>query len=156
MGEQKHFGWLNTVEVQRVECYTINVSLRGIRPPAWRRLRIRKDGSFAELHEAIQAFCGWSNSHLFRFMDLGGHLLAGLPEDQDDVTTTDARINRIARVFGSHPGTSIGYLYDLGAGWLHDITLVSVEDDTSGDSGPQLIASQGKFPPEDSVLGDNP
>src|SRR5262245_44271326 len=45
----------------------IKVVLRDSEPPIWRRLLVRNDVSLEELHYALQAAFGWTNSHLHQF-----------------------------------------------------------------------------------------
>lgn len=129
--------------------YTIEVSLRGARRRIWRRFMLRTDATFIDLHEAIQDACGWHNSHLFWFKDAKGHVLAGLPDGQDDVTIPDAMINPITEALGSKKGKKILYVYDFGDDWEHDVEVVRVDQDWPEEFGRQLLAGQRPFPPED-------
>jgi len=45
----------------------IKVTIRGIRPPIWRRLRVQGSLTFAQLHKVLQAALGWLDYHLCRF-----------------------------------------------------------------------------------------
>jgi len=45
----------------------IKVTLRGIKPPIWRRLRVPGNIRLVRLHEVLQIAMGWSNSHLHLF-----------------------------------------------------------------------------------------
>ncbi len=45
----------------------IHVSLQGSHPYIWRRIQVRKDTSFFELHHILQIAMGWKNSHLHEF-----------------------------------------------------------------------------------------
>ena len=54
--------------VQKTEnLFSLKVTLRGVRPPIWRRLMILGSMTLAGLHEAIQAAMGWEGSHLHTF-----------------------------------------------------------------------------------------
>ena len=50
--------------------YQIKVTLRGIKPPIWRRLRVPGNIRLVRLHEVLQIAMGWSNSHLHLFENL--------------------------------------------------------------------------------------
>ena len=50
---------------------SLKVTLRGTRPPVWRRLLIPSTMTLAELHQAIQAAMGWEDCHLHAF-DIAG------------------------------------------------------------------------------------
>ena len=58
--------------VQKAEnLFSLKVTLRGVRPPIWRRLIIPGSMTLASLHEAIQAAMGWDGGHLHAF-EIGG------------------------------------------------------------------------------------
>jgi hypothetical protein len=50
---------------------SLKVTLRGIKPPIWRRLLVPATMTLGDLHEAIQAAMGWDNDHLHAF-DIAG------------------------------------------------------------------------------------
>ncbi len=47
--------------------YQLKITLRGSRPPIWRRIQVRGNTSLAKLHDIIQIVMGWTNSHLHQF-----------------------------------------------------------------------------------------
>ena len=47
--------------------YQIKITLLGTQPPIWRRLQVLGDSTLSELHDAIQAAMGWTDSHLYEF-----------------------------------------------------------------------------------------
>lgn len=49
----------------------LKVTLRGIRPPIWRRLALPGRMTLGDLHHAIQAAMGWEGDHLHLF-DISG------------------------------------------------------------------------------------
>src|ERR1019366_8004257 len=46
-------------------------TLRGVKPPVWRRLLVPGTMTLGDLHKAIQAAMGWRDCHLHAF-DIGG------------------------------------------------------------------------------------
>lgn len=50
---------------------SLKVTLRGTRPPVWRRLLMPGAMTLGDLHQAIQAAMGWHDCHLHAF-DIGG------------------------------------------------------------------------------------
>lgn len=52
--------------------YRLHVSLDGVEPMVWRRVRVRSDETLAGLHEILQLAMGWSNSHIHLFETEGG------------------------------------------------------------------------------------
>jgi hypothetical protein len=129
--------------------YSFEVTLKGVMPRIWRRFLLRTDAMFLGLHEAIQDASGWEHRHLFQFKDARGRVLAGLPDGPDDVTTPDAKINRLDEVFGRKEGAKIQYVYDLGDYWEHGVELVDVVDGRTDQLSRRLLAGERAFPPED-------
>ena len=59
---------------------------------------ITSEATFLDLHEAIQDACGWRNSHLFRFQDEKGRVLAVLPGDEDDEAVSRPLLHGLSQV----------------------------------------------------------
>jgi hypothetical protein len=59
----------------------LKVTLKGIRPPIWRRLEVPTSFTFQQLNDVIQAAFGWTNSHLHEFRM--GRRRIGMPSDDD-------------------------------------------------------------------------
>ena len=53
--------------------YRVRVDLRDTKPPLWRRLELSSDIYLDELHEVLQAACGWTDSHLHEFRSGAGY-----------------------------------------------------------------------------------
>ena len=96
----------------------LRVSLSGARPPVWRRVRLPAAATLADLHQVIQVLFGWDGDHLHLFE-------AGKKKYADQFTglerTGDEQAVRIRDVLT--PGAKVGYTYDFGADWEHDIIL---------------------------------
>ncbi|WP_275382181.1 IS1096 element passenger TnpR family protein [Xenorhabdus bovienii] len=50
-----------------MKTYTIKLTVRGVSPMVWRRLRLAADTSLAALHCIIQIVQGWDDDHLHLF-----------------------------------------------------------------------------------------
>jgi len=74
---------MNTAPRKAEEVISLKVTLRGIRPPIWRRLEVPSRISLGILHDAIQAAMGWGDHHLYAF-DVAGRSY-GDPARVDDV-----------------------------------------------------------------------
>jgi len=46
----------------------VRVTLKGSKPPIWRKLAVPADIVLADLHEVIQIAMGWTNSHMHQFI----------------------------------------------------------------------------------------
>ena len=125
--------------------FQIKVSLKGSRPPIWRRLLVRDTVSLKELHPLLQFAMGWADSHLHQFVK--GKTYYGvphpeMPEIRDERT---AKLNGILR----KPKDRILYEYDFGDGWLHVIVLEQVSDADPAGIYPWILAGKRACPPED-------
>ena len=68
--------------------YQIKVTLKGSKPPIWRRIQVTSATTFAQLHQIVQCAMGWAGSHLYRF-DVGG--MEGDPRMLEEMEGEDAR-----------------------------------------------------------------
>jgi hypothetical protein len=75
------------------DVYQIKISLRGIRPPIWRRLEVFSDTTLEKLHLIFQLAMGWANYHLHQFT-IGGEEY-GQPEPDYDFEVNDGMILEI-------------------------------------------------------------
>jgi len=57
----------------------LKVTLKGIRPPIWRRIQLGGDTALHDLHRVLQVVMGWEDCHVYQFI-IAGTLFAE-PED---------------------------------------------------------------------------
>jgi len=130
--------------------YEFEVSLLGAEPKIWRRFLLRATAAFSDLHQAIQAACGWENYHLFAFRD-GRRTLAGVP-DEDAFGESDPDASRVslASFFGTNgeKAKRCTYEYDFGDGWEHAVALRGVAELPEAFAR-RLLAGARAFPRED-------
>jgi hypothetical protein len=121
----------------------LKVSLSHVRPPIWRRVRLPAAATLADLHQVIQVLFGWDGDHLHLFQ-VGkkryADQFAGLER------TGDEQAVRIRDVLS--PGAKIGYTYDFGADWEHEITLEQTIPRDPGQNYPVCVAWRGDSPVE--------
>lgn len=121
--------------------YQLKVTLLGLRPPIWRRIVVPADTSLAALHRIIQAAMGWEDYHMHAFNT--GRASYGRPDRE--LGHRDGKRVPISRVLGT-AGDRIGYTYDFGDDWEHEILL---EKAVAPVSRPTCVAGRGHCPPED-------
>lgn len=123
---------------------TLKVTLRGSKPPIWRRLVMPASASLGKLHTAIQAAMGWENSHLHAF-EAGGRTYGarGMPDGAAD----EGRVTLGALARGGHKHFT--YTYDFGDSWDHLIVVEKVEAAGDGLAVPACTAGKRAGPPED-------
>lgn len=132
--------------------YQFKITLKGIRPPIWRRIQV-KDCSLDKLHEHIQTAMGWTNSHLHQFM-IGG-VLHGDPELlcegwQDEIQPVDSLHTRISTIVPENgKQLRFEYEYDFGDGWKHEILFERCLRADRGARYPLCADGARACPPED-------
>ena len=126
------------------EVISLKVTLRGIRPPIWRRLEVPSRLSLGGLHDAIQAAMGWGGHHLYVF-DVAGRGY-GDPAMVDDVADDERLTVGGVLKAGVRRFT---YTYDFGDDWEHEIVLERVLVAEPGVRYPLCLAGKGACPPED-------
>jgi len=97
------------------------------------------------VHRVIQAAMGWENCHMHAFQ-IGTTTYGSEPDGElGHADETKARLADVARV-----RTRIGYEYDFGDGWEHELVVEARAVAEDGKTYPACIAGQGACPPEDS------
>ena len=62
----------------RVPIYQVKVTLKGSKPPIWRRILVASDTRLGKLHRILQEVMGWTDSHLHQF--IVGQTYYGVPD----------------------------------------------------------------------------
>ncbi len=137
------------------QVYQFKVTLKGVRPPIWRRIRVPETYTFWELHVAIQDAMGWLDYHLHAFHGqdptTGREEEIGIPDD--DGEAWDPQVipgweRRIAPFFT--PGNPrMEYVYDFGDDWQHEIKLEKILPSQEDVTYPRCVAGKRACPPED-------
>jgi len=125
--------------------HRLKVTLRGTKPPIWRRFEVPSDFSLARLHTVIQRGFGWQNSHLYVFETPAGRY----GQSDPDLEIRGAANKKLSAV-ADWPGDKIRYEYDFGDSWEHDILVEAVEPAQPGVAYPRCTGGKRAGPPEDS------
>ncbi len=123
---------------------SLKVTLRGTKPPVWRRLLVPGSMTLGDLSEAILTGMGWMGGHLHAF-DIGGQQY-GDPATTDDVAdekrlTLDGVLKSDVKRFG--------YDYDFGDNWEHIVAIEKTLAPVSGLGYPACVDGMRNCPPED-------
>ena len=97
------------------------------------------------LDRVIQAAMGWTNSHLHMFIHPTGHY--GIPDLDSPVCTTNA--GPPCATWPAAKATRLGYEYDFGDSWEHEILLEKLVPAEPGGRYPTCVAGERACPPED-------
>ncbi len=134
----------------------LKITLVGTDPSIWRRIIVPESFTFYDLHVAIQNAMGWTDSHLHMFekrrpgarkASLEIQCPFAIPEEDPDVWpfTTEVAIREFLR----KKADRIGYRYDFGDDWLHEIYVEGAMPREKGVSYPVIIGGELACPPED-------
>jgi len=131
--------------------FRFKIVLQDVDPPIWRRIET-KDVELQQLHLLIQTSMGWTNSHMHQF-EIAGDQYADLrfmTDDVDDFGAIDYSGLRVSDLVAKH-GTKfrMGYEYDFGDGWQHEVVLEKVLESESGIRYPRCLDGARACPPED-------
>lgn len=128
--------------------HRLKVTLRGVKPPVWRRIEVASDTKLSDLAGMLEGAMGW----------LGGHLHAFEAEDatyelpnEDSIgfrRTVDERMVMLADVL-STVSSKMRWDYDFGDGWQHDVVVEAIEPAGEGTEDPVCIGGRRACPPED-------
>ncbi|MFD8546070.1 plasmid pRiA4b ORF-3 family protein [Streptomyces sp. NPDC059649] len=124
--------------------HTIKVTLHGSRPPIWRRLEVPSSTPLQRLHHLIQAAFGWEDYHMWAFE--AGRERYGLADRELSIrSAASKRLGDVAPIIGGR----LGYTYDFGDNWEHDILVEAVSEAQPGTAYPRCLTGRRACPPED-------
>jgi hypothetical protein len=125
--------------------YQVKVILHGAKPPIWRRLRLPAATTLAQLHQVIQVAFGWQDAHLHAF-EIDGRRYSRPDFELWDEAADEGKAR--LRDLAARPGTRLGYTYDFGDSWEHNVL---VEKILPSDGVPHAVCLTGRRagPPED-------
>ena len=123
----------------------VKVTLSDVEDPVvWRRVLIPAAIRLDKLHDVIQGAMGWQNYHLHAFW-VGDVAYGTDPEDELGYRDeTKVRLGDVADV-----GDRIGYQYDFGDDWQHELLIEARADAEAGRTYPVCLEGEGACPPED-------
>ena len=129
------------------------ITLREVTPAVWRRIQIPAEGTFWDLHVAIQDAMGWTDSHLhaFQFAERPRNEQIGIPTEDDLDAGVHVRAGwkvKVSKLLRK-PGDEVVYLYDFGDDWTHDVLLEGLLLPESRVSYPRCLDGARRCPPED-------
>lgn len=140
--------------------YQLRVTIKGIKPPIWRRLLLLSDATFWELHIAIQDSLGWEDYHLHEFY-IGSawnpkapRICFPYPEDDwsdlfgDNDSLDETKTHLSDYISVQKP--KVIYIYDMGDGWQHEVLLEKVLPFNDKAAYPQVIDGKRACPWEDA------
>jgi hypothetical protein len=134
--------------------YQFKVTLKGIKPPVWRKILVPETYTFWDLHVAIQDAMGWLDYHLHEFTIMNPSTgLAdriGIPDedflDQEEVYPGWRK--KLTDYFSSQ-NPRADYCYDFGDDWQHGVKLEKIIPREADVRYPICVGGKRACPPED-------
>jgi hypothetical protein len=128
--------------------YQIKITLKGSKPPIWRRLLVSSETRLSQFHHVIQAAMGWHDSHLHMFV--ANDKRYSIPYDADHLAELDARDSRRVKLADVVAQDEMFiYEYDFGDGWEHVIVVEEVLPPDPKQKLPVCLTGKRACPPED-------
>ena len=124
----------------------IKITLKGIRPPIWRRFLVPEGLSLSDLHDVIQKVMGWWNSHLHQFVYRKKRY--GMPDPDWDFDRIIDDSTVALKDLSLSPKDKILYEYDFGDGWEHELRVEKILP-AEGRLSPVCLKGARACPPED-------
>jgi hypothetical protein len=124
--------------------FSLKVTLRGVRPPVWRRLLMPGSMTLRDLHDAIQTAMGWRDGHLHAF-EIGDRQYGNRANTDDVADEKGLTLN------GLHKSgvDRFTYTYDFGDDWEHIIVIEKTLPASEGATYPACTGGKRNCPPED-------
>ncbi len=129
-----------------VSIYQLKVTLKGSKPPIWRRVQVKDNIRLGDLHGVIQCAMGWDGGHLHQFIHQRQYF--GAPSDDDGDRVTDEDKVRLSDLH-LRAKSKFVYEYDFGDGWMHDIVVEKTLPVEKGVDYPRCIDGKLACPPDD-------
>ncbi|MBA3442179.1 MAG: plasmid pRiA4b ORF-3 family protein [Pyrinomonadaceae bacterium] len=132
-----------------ISIYQMKITLRGSKPPIWRRVEVRSDTTLHNLHWIIQTAMGWTNSHLHQF--IVGQQYYSQPDfgiDEHGVDVKNERAIKLGQI-ASRAKAKFIYEYDFGDGWEHEVVVEKILTAEAGMHYPKCLTGKRACPPED-------
>ncbi|MDP1787625.1 plasmid pRiA4b ORF-3 family protein [Nitrosomonas sp.] len=126
--------------------YQLKITLKGFRPPIWRRFLVASTVSLEDVHDILQIVMGWTDSHMHKFSK--GSDRYGVPDADFPSDILDEAKYRLDQVLKNEKD-KLNYTYDFGDGWEHEVVLEKILPFETGVALPACLKGRGACPPED-------
>jgi len=136
--------------VGSAKLYTMKVTLLDVSPPIWRRFVAPSFMKLGHLHELLQVFMGWDDTHAYAFT-INGKRFAS-----HDRLTVDAILDKRGSYDANNyelcqlikPGMTFNYEYDFENTWDHEIVVENSAASTDTKYCFYCIEGERACPPE--------
>jgi hypothetical protein len=131
----------------------LEVRLLHTHPSVWRIIEVKSNTSLHDLHRIIQVSMGWTNSHLYSFIQeiKEQSVEYNLPEyaNPDEIYHGNNPVDFKLKDIFFNEGDKLLYLYDFGDYWEHEVILKGWKYEEAMFGLPACTAGAMACPPED-------
>lgn len=126
--------------------YQLKITIKGSKPPIWRRILVPEGITFEGLHQVIQTAFSWSGEHLYQFEFRSEGIQVSPYGESKSKKFTSISVNETidSLVSGAAKFT---YTYDFKDKWEHVIQVEEINSDYK-ESYAQVIKYKGDIIPE--------
>ena len=145
-GSGKKYKKCCLLKENEIKIYQLKVTLKGSKPPIWRRVLVKSNFTLGDLHKVIQGVMeSWGDDHLHMFMVNGEYYgeqseRTDSDNDEESLTLREILQRRIKK---------FNYTYDFGDDWEHTIIIEKELELDSQQKYPVCVAGKRACPPED-------
>ena len=136
-----------------VPLYQLKITLKGSKPPIWRRVIVRAGTKLDDLHHVIQIAMGWTDDHQHPFITGSGsaRTFYGRPDPECAYMMSRMLNEERHTVADLAPAAKRKFIYeyDFGDGWQHDVMLEKFLPPDPAFKHPACLAGANACPPED-------
>lgn len=125
--------------------YQLKITLKGAKPPIWRRVMVEESATLADLHNIIQYCFAWDDSHMHEFEVK--HVSYAPKEFEIDEAKNSAKVSLKQLKLGLKDKFS--YSYDFGDNWEHIIELEAIKPMEAGKLYPYCVTGKRAAPVDD-------
>ncbi|MBP5199870.1 MAG: Spx/MgsR family RNA polymerase-binding regulatory protein [Schwartzia sp.] len=133
-----------------IRAYQLKITLRGMKPPVWRRCFVPEDMTFQDLADILICVMGWNGSHLSAFeMPKSGLNIMANPwsDDEEQFGERNGKKVRLAELLPKEQ--KFIFVYDMGDNWEHEVVVEKIREDYPS-LQPAVLQYEGDCPPDDS------
>ncbi len=131
-----------------IRAFQMKVTLRGMRPPVWRRFFVPEDMTFNDLADVLIAVMGWNGSHLsaFELPKSNMNIMADPWSDEKQFGERNGRKVKLSQFLPDE--NKFVFVYDMGDNWEHEVVVEDVRENYPA-LYPAVLAFEGDCPPDD-------
>ncbi len=126
--------------------YQLKVTLKGSKPPIWRRILV-PDATLDNIANYLITAIGWIGGHLHGFS--AGNAYYGISDPEwGDPNMIDESTVMLSQIISSRR-KKFTFDYDFGDGWEHEVLVEKVLEPEPGVTYPVCLTGRRACPPED-------